>query len=321
MTLIEAFERGRVSGISDTTPLAETVLSRLFVADDRVYKMYKWHSAFYGDFSSPSFRKAYYRDDFTWNHAMAPDIHYALHGVRRNGDYYEPCADDNADDYYIEMKRIDDTRTLTNLLLASRITPAHIQDIVATLIMRLRALTGLQRDTLAPLFKRSWATLQRKDFNNTRAWATMIGPDLLLYTEMVIVHMERLLARDPYFHPSHPAYFSLAIDVHGDNIFLLPDGIGFLDILPPKPEWRVGDEAFMIARIATDAYVLGSPTLSDAVYDVYASFNPSFPPSARVLYELRSALIRYLYCTMLHHHDRAGRYRAFLDAKIAHLSA
>lgn len=131
MNLIEAFDKNLIESFNKPADkIIETIVSRLYFYGDKVYKVYKYEKFFFGDFGSPDFRKKFYREDFLWNHIMAPHVYSALRGVIKTGDKYEIAKLSGADDFFIEMKKFDDNKNLTNLLIQKNISDTDIERII-----------------------------------------------------------------------------------------------------------------------------------------------------------------------------------------------
>ena len=106
-------------------------------------------------------------------------------------------------------------------------------------------------------------------------------------------------------------------DNNCDNVLYIDDTPQLIDSMPPKEEWRVFDEAAIIARTATDAYVLGNEDLGNAVYDTY---DRKVSNSVRALYEINAGLIQWPYRHMLGQHEIALEYRAHVLKRLNELN-
>ena len=112
MTLLEAFEQNLINDDKYERRI-ETIFSKLFFFSDKVIKIYKYSDNYYGQFSDINFRKEFYAEDFSWNHTMAPDIYLSLNPYKLTDGKWAPASQDEAEDFYIVMKRIDDKSNVT----------------------------------------------------------------------------------------------------------------------------------------------------------------------------------------------------------------
>lgn len=318
MNLIEAFEKTKVSGFySETDQVIESAISKLFFYGDRVLKVYKYEKYFFGDFSSPSFRKEFYQEDFHWNHAMAPRVYVALKSVKEMGDGYEQANLDNAKDFYIEMKKIDVEKNLTNLLFAKQVSRADLEKIATEMTIRIQNLTRDEKEKLKPLAKRGWFDLLQEDLEDLRHWAYMADPKLpKIKVDELMDILEKAFGEEEYFKNFDSENLSIALDNHSDNILLLNGDVEFLDIMPPKENWRITDPYFNICRPAVDVMVIGTPDEAKAMYRVYEKIAPTVPSRVKTIYEIRSSMIRAPYFYFLGKPDLAKKFLDFTEAKL-----
>ena len=95
--------------------------------------------------------------------------------------------------------------------------------------------------------------------------------------------------------------------------------VNFVDVLPPKESWRVGDLFFDICGLATDIAVLLNDDKSEIVYQAYEN-SKNVPEEIKSIYELRSALIQMWCFCSVNNLDTAKKYFDFAENKI-HLLA
>lgn len=171
MNLLEAFEKQAVSGISKTPDrVIETLISKLFFFGDKVYKVYKWNKAFFGDFSSLDFRKDFYQEDFFWNNAMAPHIYLALKPVKFDGNVFIEADIADAEDFYIVMNKIDEKDNLTKKLINKDITAEDLRIITREMTMELDKLTKEKIDTLKNVVDIGLFALEKQIVEELRSW-------------------------------------------------------------------------------------------------------------------------------------------------------
>src|SRR4030042_4195619 len=144
MNLIQAFEKNLIEDFNTFSPdkVVETIVSKIFFYGDKVYKIYKYEKFFFGDFSDQDFRKKFYNEDFYWNNTMAPHVYLSLWGVKKNSDKYRLTNLSEAEDFFIEMKKFDDDKNLTNLLLKKNMGEEDLAKIVSDMTSRIKKLTA-----------------------------------------------------------------------------------------------------------------------------------------------------------------------------------
>lgn len=267
MNLIDTFE--------NPDKVIETIISKIFFYGKKVLKVYKYERFFFGNFGDPKFRQDFYKEDFYWNNLMAPDIYRALREVK--------------DDFFIEMRKFDDNKNLTNLLLKKNVSEKDIKLIAAEMVLRLKKLTFDKKDRYKSYFKRKLSDSHKEDLESDKNLLYMIS-ELVPKEKIdaIIGAAKNASDKNSYFEGYNSRKLSLLIDNHADNIIFSDGKVEFIDVLPPKESWRVGDLNFVICRLATDAAVLGNEELADAVYGSCESM----PEKIKHIYEIRSALIQ-----------------------------
>lgn len=111
----------------------------------------------------------------------------------------------------------------------------------------------------------------------------------------------------------------MAIDANCDNILILTNKIGFLDILPPKENWRVADKFFTICRVTTDVAALLGREKANIMYEAYKNFAGLPSENVKIIYEIRSALIQAAYRYALEQPNLAQKYLQFMDQRLRDL--
>ncbi|MEK7658283.1 MAG: hypothetical protein AAB352_00260 [Patescibacteria group bacterium] len=321
MNLIEAFDKNLISWL-DGPPdkIIETIVSKLYFYGDKVYKVYKYEKYFFGDFGFFDFRKNFYEDDFAWNHAMAPDVYLNLRGVEIINNQYKLTNLSKAEDFYIEMKKINVSKNLTNLLLKKQASKKDLTKITTETILRVKKLTNERKSKSENLFKRKLKDMHKEDLESDRNLLYMISSYMpKAKTDEIIDFLKKTSEKNNYFEKYDSKNFLFLIDNHSDNIILFENKIGFIDVLPPKESWRVGNPCFIICRLATDVAVLFNDEKAELIYKTYEIFNGSLPKDIRAIYEIRSALIQ-IWCFYSQKKIQiAEKYLKFAENKVTYL--
>ncbi len=318
MNLIEAFEKVKVNGFySPADQVIESAISKLFFYGNRVFKVYKCEKYFFGDFSSPEFRREFYQEDFHWNHVMAPEIYTALKGVEEANGVYKRTDLKRAKDFYIEMRKVDASKNLTNLLGAKQVSPEDLEKITIEMALRVQNLSQSAKEKLRPLTKRGLFDLLRADLKDIRQFAYTADPKLpKAKSDEVMDALEDVCLKEEYFKNFDSENLSIALDNHSDNILFLQGSVEFIDIMPPKENWRVTDPYYNICRPATDVTVISGPEGAEAMYQAYEKIAPGIPNSVKTIYEIRSSMIRAPYFYILDKPDLAQKYLSFAESKL-----
>lgn len=314
MNLIEAFEQNLIEGLNTSSPdkTIETIISKIFFYGDKVYKVYKYKEFFFGDFTSLKFRKDFYIEDFSQNQLMAPEVYPFLRGVKKNGDKYVFSAEEDAEDFFFEMKKFDDNNNLTNLLLGKKINKIQLGIIAKELVLRLKKLTDKKREKYKNYFKNRLLDIHMADMESDRNLLYLIPNHIPKErTDKIIDAAKTASVKNQYYSDYNSDNLSILIDNHADNIVFLNDNVQFIDVLPPKESWRVGDLNFVICRLATDTAVLGLPELADIIYDNCELM----PEKIKHIYEIRSALIQSWCFYSVNKPEIAERYLKFAEER------
>ena len=255
---------------------------------------------------------------------MSPEVYRGLLAVKRHGELFEEVDNfEAAEDFYIEMRAIDETKNLSRLLEQRIVSLSEIETLATTIIEKIRTLTQQRKDTYPHLFSKSLYEISCESWEDMRQWMYSVEKHIPKnFTDELFNLVTEKLAKEPYFI-SHPqSDLCLNIDNNSDNVLFFDGAPVFIDVMPPKENWKVNGEFLVIARTAVDAYALGSKELGDAVYRTYeARCEKSIPHVARLLYEIRAACIQWPYRHMLDEHERALKFKTFALNKIEELKA
>lgn len=286
--------------------IVETLLSRIFFFGEKVYKFYKWKKAFYGDLSDANFRKQFIKEDFFWNNVMSPEIYKKL-AILKN--------EDGREDLCIMMNKLKSQKNLIDCVESSELTFDILKKFVADIIKKQREIASLRKEELTILLTKDLKNIEVEAIKDLRSWDYMAKE---LPKQKIDQIAEKLLAilRSPeYSEWRKVAKKSACIDGNGDNFIIENGEIVFIDILPPKYNWRVEDEVFNLGRAVADIRALGgNPKLAEAIYESYEKITGLKAPEAvKKLYEIRGAMIQVAYRYLLNQPQRAEKYLRFAE--------
>jgi aminoglycoside phosphotransferase family enzyme len=322
MNLQEAFEQGKVLGINGKPDrVIETLISKLYFFGDDVYKVYKYNKAFFGDFSDDRFRHEFYHNDFTWNNTMAPDIYLKLGYMKKNKDTFIEATHDTSEDYYILMKKIDDSQTLFNLIRKNNFKKEDLELITSEMFDRTEKLTEIKRTDTQDLFDMSYVDLDLQNLESTREWLYMT-PDFIPKDEAdsIINNIKNFVATYPYFMKFDKKGYLASIDNHGGNILFTNGKVNFIDSMPPMRIWRIQSDAYSISRPATDLEVLAGKEYADVMFEKFEEIrNTKLDPKVRAYLQVVAALIQAPYLYVLREVEFAQKFWNFAKRKVQKL--
>ena len=322
MNLLHAFENGGVAGISRLPDkVIETVISKLFFFDDRVFKVYKWREGSIGDFTHPVFRKDFFRDDFRWNEAMSPETYIRLGYVRQEGNQYVQVPESEAEDFFIEMRKINEKNVLYTLLQQGTVSTVDLQSLVKTTFERLDTLTESVRDEFSDIFSISLPEMHTQDMESTRDWIRMHDDSLFKTRAGEIA--ETLIRFIPSYAPFRAfdtKQYLASVDNHAGNILLEDDEVRFIDSMPPMRIWRSRSPLYILSRPATDVEVLIGKESADHMYAEYTKLRGEpVDASERAYCQSVAALIMALYRRSMGEEEVSDRYLSFSREKSGEL--
>lgn len=321
-TLIETIESGNFNNLGKPNRVIETLISKLFFFGDDVYKVYKYNKAFFGDFSDDRFRHEFYHNDFTWNNTMAPDIYLKLGYVKKAGDTFTEATHDTSEDYFILMKKIDDSQTLFNLIRKNNFKKEDLELITKEMFERTEKLTEIKRSDMEDLFDMPYIDLDLQNLESTREWLYMT-PDFIPKSEanLVIDKLKAFVASYPFFKDFKNDGYLASIDNHSGNILFTDNKVNFIDSMPPMRIWRIQNDAYSVSRPATDLEVLADKEYADVMFSKFEKVrNTKLDPKIRAYLQVVAALIQAPYMYILKETEFAQKFWDFAKKKIQEIS-
>jgi len=322
MLLIEALEQGLVPELGKPEKIITTFISKLFIYSEQVFKVYKHEPFFFADLSAFKDRKGFFAEDFFWNNTAAPEIYQHLWGVKEQNGTFVLVPAGMGEDFMIEMRRIDDSKTLTKLLLAGKLSEEDAALFIDSLVDILRVLTRERRNELDHLFKKGLLQIMRDEMTSYHSWleegqSPIDKKEIASFIEL----LQRAVENIPYFTEMPEKLLSVTIDNNSSNVLILEGKPSYIDIMPPLEIWRVVDEYSTIARTVADMEVLGGQKLGNAAREAYRKYGRAVPQAAQLAYEIRGAGIQWTYRHQLGEHDVAERFGNYTKTKMKELEA
>ncbi len=318
MDLMQALEVGTVGTYGKPERVITTVISKLFICGDTVLKVYKHEPFFFADLTDFNSRKEFIFEDFFWNNTTAPEVYRHLWGVKRQNGTSSLVPPTMGEDFIIEMSRIDDTQSLTKLLIDNTLTPAQVKQFIDVLVDTLAVLTRERRERLGHLFKKGLLQIMTEDVESMHLWLYDAQPYVTKKeADDIAGILRRAVAQEAYF--ASATELGAAIDNNSDNLLLVDGHASFIDIMPPMVIWRVVDEYATIARTIVDIEVLGNHNLSAAARTAYAHYGRTLPPVAALVHEIRGACIPWSYRHNLNQNETAEKFGSYAKEKVQEL--
>lgn len=319
MNLLEAFECGAVSGIPRTPDrIVETVISKLFFFDGRVFKVYKWRNGSIGDFTDHVFRKNFLRDDFRWNAVMSPETYLRLGFVARDGARYVEVPESEAEDFFIEMRKINENTVLFNRLKEGMMSSDDLRSVVRTMFGRLGMLTASVREDFSDIFSISLPESYALDMESNREWVRSFDTSpFRKEADAIADALTRFAGTYAPFRSFSTDGYMASIDNHSGNILFHEGRTTFIDSMPPMRIWRVRPPIYVLSRPATDVEVLSGKEHADVMYDEYERIiGRSIDESERIYCQSVAALVMALYRKALGEEELSGRFLDFARKKV-----
>jgi aminoglycoside phosphotransferase family enzyme len=325
--IINAFLDGSVKGLIEHDISAEhiqTQISHIFLYKTTAYKFYRRDNEGFNksfvNLGDEATRTKFYEEDFFYNHYFNPDVYQQLQKIKIARDKVElKNKEDVGDDWIIQMRRIDTTRNLTALLLAGKL---KIDDFRKIGFQMTKAVAEFPHK---PKTAKNCYEIMKIYLKDVENFAYLAEP--LIRKEDTRRVMERLNlyldGKKDRFANLQEKDFVSSIDNHSDNVFYEDNRVSFIDIFPPKEDWRIVEPLYVIYRLSADVEVLAGKEYADALIDGHKEYYKikETGDDIRLFYQLYAAMIKGAYLYMLSMErgkraDEAKRYLEFVEANI-----
>lgn len=318
--LLELLLAGKVSGESGVPKHIETVISNVFLFNERVYKVYKNDNDFFNssfhDVSSKQDRFAFSKADFEWNQQLTKEIYLHLQGVKVDGDSIQFVDEKDAEELMFITKRMPAGTILFDRLMKGDLTVDDFYEIGKQFAEREKNFVwnGAMSDE-------SLLDNMLERYDDIVAWIKDVEKVSALEKETWANQLKELLVR-VYTHDSSKV--SICFDLHSLNAFYVDQTLYPFDTHPPKDAWRFGPPLLNLYRLATDVFALAGEKEFDAVMRGYHEHLKKEMPSQETnrLFVIYASLIMVSYLYMLGTTDTdkqeaAVKYHDFLKRYIA----
>jgi uncharacterized protein len=115
--------------------LRETHTSWVFLAGGLAYKVKKPVVFPFLDYGTAERRREMCREEVRLNRRLAPEIYLRVVGIAERGDHYAITSEDDpgAVEYAVEMRRVDEARSLAALAVRGELGPSDVRRVASTL--------------------------------------------------------------------------------------------------------------------------------------------------------------------------------------------
>lgn len=325
--IIGAFLCGSVNGLIEPGIKAEhiqTQISHIFLYKMTAYKFYRrdnegFNKAFV-NLADEMVRAKFYEEDFFYNHYFNPEVYQQLQKIKvSETDVELKDRNDAGNDWIIRMKRIDTTRNLTTLLLAGKLSIGDFQKIGYQMT---KAVAEFPHK---PKTQKSYYEIMKVDLDDVENFAYLAAPLIKKEdTRRIMENLNRYLnGKKERFANLREKDFVSSIDNHSDNVFYENGKTSFVDIFPPKEDWRTVEPLYVVYRLSADVEVLAGKEYADALIAGYKEYYriEETEKDIRLFYQLYAAMIKGAYLYMLSMEngkraDEAKKYLEFVEANI-----
>jgi len=245
----------RFPGEKEPAELIETHISWVILTPEFVYKIKKPLKFSFLDFSTLEKREFYCREELQLNRRLAPSMYLDVLPIKLLNDGIPAidAKDGTLLDYAVQMKRMDNSQQMDKLLLRNTVSAAHIEALAGVLARFHQSVVipgaavpynaADNRDDFDDFFRLEAECVQL--FGNSAAatmqqWQQKVG-------KFLDRHEPRLRQRAGagFWVDGHG-------DLHGRNIFLLPDGPIVFDCIEFNPHFRKLDVLNELAFLCMD---------------------------------------------------------------------
>jgi aminoglycoside phosphotransferase family enzyme len=262
----------RFPGDASSAELQETHISWIILTPEFAFKMKKPLQFSFLDFSTLEKREFFCQEELRLNRRLAPDMYLdvlpialAVDGIPEIGATNSPPID-----FAVRMKRMDDSRQMDKLLLHNAVHPGDMEALAALL-------ASFHQSVVLPAKETSYRPGDnRADFDDLfqleDACAQLFGSEAITILTALRNTVDRFLdTHEPRLHARAVSGFWVDGhgDLHGRNIFLLPEGPVVFDCIEFNPHFRKLDVLNDLAFLCMDLDAGGRHELGKTFMNAY----------------------------------------------------
>lgn len=271
----------------------ESVIAHIFFVDDDVYKIYK------PEMISHTETKSFYEDDFNWNKSTAPDYFDELIEVEVEGEKY----------FVIKMKKYDESKILFDNLRDIK-DWEFIKEIINSICDKKEELSERFKADLEDVCQ---MTLKENETYNVEGLLGWISHTDVYTKEEQKVISEKFFEKlkEEYFDTYKTEDYVVAMDSHTGNVLLEDKKVCFVDIMPPRREWRIKSRPAVLSRPIVDFKVLSGIDDEELMWEVYENRYEKLPQEVKDYYMLFAAVMQTVYLNDFGKKDLSEKFKEF----------
>jgi aminoglycoside phosphotransferase family enzyme len=303
-------KEGMLTGYGRPTRVIDAVISWVFIFEDlaKAIKLYKPDNDYF-EIGKGKSRIDFISKDFSFNRLINPDIYLRLCALEQeNGSLRMVELGERNDDLVIVMNLFDPIHVLTHILHEGQLTRNLAFEIGKQCAEKRMALRGVREDSAL-----NWWELLISRANDIETWPSVVPEFDREVALMGISKIRDLLKElEPKLRDTPNESLQVSTDCIAENAYIENGKIYFFDAYYSKPDWRLSDFGFDLAKIAGDIYALTGKEYYDLFMEgVKERTEESVDPAKEYLYRLYACMVMNLYLYVRSRSD--VRYKEIAD--------
>lgn len=252
--LVDLMNTGHVFGESTVPKHIQTVISNVFIFDDKVYKFYRTDNKFFNtnfrDLADKSERFSFTEKDFKWNSTLSPSIYLELKNVAmRDGEIVEVPREE-AEEIVMIMNRVDTSNVLYEKLITKKISERDCFEIGKQLGQ------SMKRVQIKLPEEYDFYDLFESRLKDQKDWIMSVQEIPTEESKSYCDYLENYRQRNKEWFQELSDEITTDGDFHSHNALYSNGNFYLMDTYPPKDAWGVGHRLFPLYRLGTDIWAL-----------------------------------------------------------------
>lgn len=301
--LYARIEQGKLEGFSGVPQKVTTVISNVYIFDDKVLKIYKrdneWWNTVMQDLSKGQPRIDFITRDFAFNQTLNPSVYIDLKVLAKVGDVVAlRDITEGDDEFVVVMRKIDATQTLTKVLFEQKLTVEDCEKIGVDFTSKK---LSLSKDFLPTELTGTWYEQLIGRFKDLDGWVSSVPGFPREIGDKGLAQLKTILeTQKEKFNGMSAKDLAVCIDCNSENLLYSNGKLSFMDVYPPKNEWRSAAFDHDIFRVGADIYgFIGRDGFEAYLKGVHSVVEDKLDKSLQDFYLLYGAMITGPYLYML----------------------
>ncbi len=285
---------------ADNIEVRETLISKVFLVGNRVYKIKKPLDLGFLDFSTREKRKYFCQQEVALNRRLADDIYLDVVSIHLDKGVYRLAGAGTVVEYAVKMRRLPEHASMAHLLEKDRIHEEEISALAAVLAdfyARPEGKGSLDAD--APTDGGgTWETVKNNCIENFNQTAESAGSlfDARLFTIVRAATLAFLQRRKSLFDKRVQS--GQIRDCHGDlraeHVYFTEDGVRIIDCIEFNKRFRYEDTISDLAFLAMDLDARGHKQTAHLLLTEYVDISRDVDLFALIdFYKCYRAMVRF----------------------------